>query len=139
MDLILNPERGEERAAEMQKSKDEFKTKFKGMDVQKAFKNMFELLWYSKLPCFDIINVTSSANNQRGMLKTCSWKGEKISCSKLFKLVQTDHGMCCAFNMPSADEVLVKSKMTETVKELSIRDSEKRYCSFNEKSYFFDS
>ena len=30
------------------------------MNLDKSYKSLFELLWYSQLPCFDIINVTST-------------------------------------------------------------------------------
>ena len=32
---------------------------YKNIDLDKSYPNLFELLWYSQLPCFDVLNVTS--------------------------------------------------------------------------------
>ena len=29
------------------------------IDLDKSYPALFELLWYSQLPCFDVLNVTS--------------------------------------------------------------------------------
>ena len=29
------------------------------IDLDKSYPSLFELLWYSQLPCFDVLNVTS--------------------------------------------------------------------------------
>ena len=35
---------------------------------------MFELLWYSQLPCFDVVNVTSKANQDFGrLISSCNF------------------------------------------------------------------
>ena len=30
------------------------------MDLDKSYPSLFELLWYSQLPCFDVINITTT-------------------------------------------------------------------------------
>ena len=30
------------------------------MDLEKSYEALFELLWYSQIPCFDIMGVTSN-------------------------------------------------------------------------------
>ena len=32
---------------------------YKKIDLDKSYPSLFELLWYSQLPCFDVLNVTS--------------------------------------------------------------------------------
>lgn len=39
------------------------------MDLDKSYDAMFDLLWYSQLPCFDVKGVTSKKAGQFGMLK----------------------------------------------------------------------
>ena len=53
-------------------------------------KAMFELLWYSQLPCFDVKNVTSEHNHEFGVLKSCAWKGVQMDCSDIFVMQPTD-------------------------------------------------
>ena len=36
------------------------------MNLDKSYPHLFELLWYSQLPCFDIVNVTTKANEDHG-------------------------------------------------------------------------
>ena len=92
------------------------------MDLDKSYPSLFELLWYSQLPCFDVINITTTkANDEYGeialkllsfswqakryfldmfaaMIKRCIWKGVRVSCSSIFSMYPTDRGMCCSFN-----------------------------------------
>ena len=41
---------------------------FANMDMDSSYKPLFELLWNSQLPCFDVRNVTSKNNNEFGKL-----------------------------------------------------------------------
>ena len=36
-----------------------------------SYPSLYEMLWYSQLPCFDVDNVTSDFNYEHGMLKRC--------------------------------------------------------------------
>ena len=36
------------------------------MDLDKSYPSLFELLWYSQLPCFDVVNITSKADDEFG-------------------------------------------------------------------------
>ena len=38
------------------------------MDLDKSYASLFELMWYSQMPCFDILNVTSKQNQRHGLL-----------------------------------------------------------------------
>ena len=33
------------------------------MDLEESYKSLFELLWYSQLPCFDVLNITSEKDD----------------------------------------------------------------------------
>ena len=39
---------------------------YKNMNLDKSYPHMFELLWYSQLPCFDIVNITTKSNQDHG-------------------------------------------------------------------------
>ena len=36
------------------------------LDLEKGYRSVFELLWYSQLPCFDVINVTTKTSEDYG-------------------------------------------------------------------------
>jgi hypothetical protein len=36
------------------------------MDIEKSYSALFELLWYSQMPCFDVKGVTSQKRNEFG-------------------------------------------------------------------------
>ena len=63
------------------------------MNLTKSYPSLFEILWYTQLPCFDVENVTSEYRDQYGMLKGCFWKGVEVPCSKVFDTFPTDQGM----------------------------------------------
>ena len=94
------------------------------MNLQKSYSSLFEILWYTQLPCFDVEGVTSDEKNQYGLLKACYWKGMEIACSKIFKTFPTDQGMCCTFNMDTAEKMFLQGKYQERVKFMQNRDHE---------------
>ena len=63
-------------------------------EIGKNFSSLFNLLWHSNLPCHRKDNISGSEY----LLKKCVWHGKKINCSKLFKPIPTDIGICCSFN-----------------------------------------
>ena len=99
------------------------------MDLDKSYPSLFELLWYSQLPCFDVINITTTkADDEYGemmmeitiipsgkqvdildmfaaMIKRCIWKGVRVSCSSIFSMYPTDRGMCCSFNKQGLNSI----------------------------------
>ena len=91
---------------------------------------MFQLLWYSQMPCFDVQGLTSKAKDELSFLKKCFWKDNEISCSAIFDQRPTDQGMCCSFNMEKADRLLRKSRYT---KAISARQSEDAESAFDAK------
>ncbi len=41
------------------------------LDRTKTFKNVFQTMWYSGLPCFDLKNITADKEGDRSILKYC--------------------------------------------------------------------
>ena len=92
--------------------------------MNKSYKQLFELLWYSQMPCFDVKGLTSEAKDELSFLKKCYWKEEPISCNAIFQERPTDQGICCSFNMKKADEMLRESKYTEAIRTMQSKDAE---------------
>ena len=101
-----------------------YKDNFKKMNLDTSYSSFFEILWYTQLPCFDVENVTSEFRDQFGMLKGCFWKGVEVPCSKVFDTFPTDQGMCCTFNMDTAEKMFLKGKYQERVNFMQNRDHE---------------
>jgi hypothetical protein len=91
---------------------------FKNTDQKTVLHNFLSIMWYSKLPCFDIRGLTSGKDGEKSILKLCQWKGKKVPCSAIFKKVATDKGVCCAFNKPKADQIFAKSTYTTIIERL---------------------
>ena len=108
-----------------------YKESFKKMNLDKSYPSLFEILWYTQLPCFDVENVTSEFRDQYGMLKGCFWKGVEVPCSKVFDTFPTDQGMCCTFNINKAEEMFTKGKYNDMVNFMQVRD---RNMSFDRNS-----
>ena len=61
----------------------------KSMNMTLASKALFEILWYSQLPCFQS-QLTVVNEKQSSLLKKCIWKGRAIPCAAIFKLVSSE-------------------------------------------------
>ena len=99
IDLYLNPHREKERAQTFEKQKKSYHNKFAQMDSVSSFESVFELLWYSGNPCFDVAELTSDKLHEKSVIKQCLWKEEPINCSQVFTLTPTDKGMSCRFDL----------------------------------------
>ena len=78
---------------------------FKGIDMEKSFPSLFELLWYTQMPCFDVEGITSDKAGERALLKQCRWKNKEVKSSAIFDMFPTDRGMCCTFNLQAAEKI----------------------------------
>ena len=114
------------------------------MDLDKSYPALFELLWYSQLPCFDVLNITSTKDEYGdllsllffvllcsskvisilGMIKRCIWKGERLSCSAIFSMYPTNRGMCCTFNKQRADEMFRANRYQEQISRMTKQDKD---------------
>ena len=104
-----------------------YEEKFGSIDMEKSYKSLFELLWYSQMPCFDVKGLTSKAKDELSFLKKCFWKEKPISCNAIFNQRPTDEGMCCSFNMKKADELLKESKYREAISERQAKDTDSAF------------
>ena len=112
---------------EAKKAKIAYKESFQKMDLEKSYPALFEILWYTQLPCFDVESVTSEYEDQYGMLKGCFWKGTEMPCSKVFDMLPTDQGMCCTFNQEKAEKMFKEGKYRDMVEKLQKRDKSLSY------------
>jgi hypothetical protein len=122
LSLALDPSREEERKEKFNELKRRYNEMYGDLDMEKAYRNLFEILWYSQLPCFDVKNITSDNYDELSMVKRCYWKGYKMNCSSIFVTRPTDRGMCCSFNMKKADHILRQSKYTSALAAMQDQD-----------------
>ena len=71
---------------------------FGQMDITKSYEKLFELLWYTRLPCFDVKGITSKERDEMSVIKRCYWRSKVVDCASVFVTRSTDRGMCCSFN-----------------------------------------
>ena len=90
---------------------------FRSLDMSAIYDSLFDLLWYSTMPCFDVKGITSTFQDEMSIIKKCSWKGKEISCPSIFEMQPTDRGMCCSFNMEKAENIFQKSKYSELISQ----------------------
>ena len=98
------------------------KQKYEQLNITHAYRAIFDVLWHTQLPCFDVQETTSTTDNQHGMLKSCHWRGKRVPCSQIFSTMPTDRGMCCSFNIEKAEKLFVDGIFTETIVDIQKRD-----------------
>ena len=119
---MLDPAEAPSRQQSVEEARMDYQESFGGVDMNKAYESLFEILWYSQLPCFDVQNITSKERDEMSMIKRCFWKGELMNCASIFTTRPTDRGMCCSFNMAAADQVYRKSKYADALNKLQEQD-----------------
>ena len=122
LDLVLDPSKTKEREEKVVKAQKRYDDEFGFLDMEKAYGNLFEILWYSQLPCYDVKNITSENRDEMSLIKRCYWKGQKMSCSSIFLTRPTDRGMCCTFNMATAEEIFRKSRYASALSAMQHQD-----------------
>jgi len=99
----------------------EIENQTQNLDFGKSFKSLMSALWYSRLPCYDVKDMTAQNDGEKSILKICIWKGELIPCSAIFKTMATDRGMCCVFNHKEAEKIFKDSEYSRLVNEQNNR------------------
>ena len=127
IDVLMNPKERNERQRLKNESMLRYDEQFGSLDMDKSYNALFELLWYSQMPCFDVKDLTSKAKDELSFLKRCFWKERLISCHEIFEQRPTDQGMCCSFNMKKADQVLKTGRYTEAISARQSRDTESAF------------
>ena len=123
LEMIFHPSKKGEQGALLQKAKREYEENFKGMDMQSSYHSLFELLWYTQIPCFGTADNSTNAQHKTGMIKSCSWKGMQMPCSKLFRASPTERGMCCSFNVDAANKMFKSSKYQKMINTMQEKDN----------------
>ena len=90
---MLDPEEDLARKKAVIEAQDDYKASFGSLDLKTAYESMFEILWYSQLPCFDVKDITSQEKDEVSAIKRCIWKGRTVGCSSIFKMRPTDRGL----------------------------------------------
>ena len=130
----MDPSKKKERDEAKLFAKENYFQQFGDMDMITSYKYMFEVLWYSQLPCFDLKNITSNSPGEAAIIKKCYWKGEEMHCPSIFKTLPTDRGMCCVFNMNKAEEIFQESEYAKMIQTRQDEDFKNRYI----HKYLFD-
>ena len=123
LEMIFHPSKKGEQGALLQKAIREYEENFRGMDMQSSYHSLFELLWYTQIPCFGSGDNNTNAQHKTGMIKSCSWKGVRMPCSKLFRASPTDRGMCCSFNVDAANKMFKSSKYQKMINTMQKKDN----------------
>ena len=76
---MLDPSKAEERRQLIAEARERFYQDFGDLDYKVAYQSLFELLWYSQLPCFDIRNITSKEKDEMSLVKKCYWQDKEVS------------------------------------------------------------
>ena len=82
LQLMFDPRMLPLRLQKAKQARTEAWKNYGGGDFKKSFQGLFELTWYSKLPCFDITNITSAQKDDMSMIWTIS--DRKLECKKDF-------------------------------------------------------
>ncbi len=94
---------------------------FKRLDLEKAYKSIYESLWYSFVPCFDVGNISQWFRDM-SLIRYCEWRGIPVACSEIFTTFPTDKGLCCSFNMKAANDIYRKSLFRDVLEGLQNYD-----------------
>ena len=113
-----------ERETQAKDAIQEYEDSYGSIDLEKSYSALFELLWYGQMPCNDIRGITSEAKDELSFIKKCYWKGEAISCNAIFQKRPTDRGLCCSFNIESAENVFKESKYKQAITSRQTEDTQ---------------
>ncbi len=126
VDKLINTNLDKVKARDqfVDRTRQEYKSVYKQLNLTAAYERLFDLLWYSTLPCYSVKEKADSEEIDTTMLKKCKWKGERVPCSGIFDMFPTDRGMCCTFNMEKADVIFQESRFQKSIGRLQALDRE---------------
>ena len=64
VDRLLNPGKQSANKAYETSMKTDYKKAIKDLVMEKAYENLFELMWYSQLPCFDVETISDKSDQR---------------------------------------------------------------------------
>ena len=120
-EFLLDPSKSEERKHRYKTGQQTFMSDFGNMDISVSYPYLFELLWYSQLPCTDIKTLTSGYRDEKSFLKRCYWEEKEVACHSIFKMKATDRGMCCSFNSKGLEHTLRDGIYRRVAKPCSLK------------------
>lgn len=127
LNTMLDPNLATERAQQVETAKVQYFENFEEMNISRAYDKLFELLWYTRLPCFDVKGITSKQKDESSMIKRCYWRGKMVDCGQIFVARPTDRGMCCAFNFDNAEKAFKETMYTKALASHQIKDRSLRF------------
>ena len=127
LNTMLDPSLVIERTQKIETAKAQYFKNFEEMNISRSYDKLFELLWYTRLPCFDVKGITSKQKDESSMIKRCYWRGKMVDCGQIFVARPTDRGMCCAFNFDNAEKVFKDSTYTDTLTNHQKKDKSLRF------------
>ena len=122
LNMMFDPLKEPERITNVQKAKAKYHQNFEPMDIEKSYKKLFELLWYTRLPCFDVKDITSKERDEMSVIKRCYWRSKMVDCASIFVTRSTDHGMCCTFNLANAEKIFKDTLYGNMTSEMQSKD-----------------
>ena len=127
LNLMFDPSKEEDRTTKVELTKEKYHEDFDPINLSKSYKKLFELLWYTRLPCFDVKDVTSKEKDEMSVIKRCYWRGRMVDCASIFVTRSTDHGMCCTFNSDNAEEIFKDTIYGNMSSDMQNRDKQRSF------------
>ena len=127
LNLMLDPIKSSDRENKVEVAKKKYHKNFGQMDITKSYEKLFELLWYTRLPCFDVKGVTSKEKDEMSVIKRCYWRGQLVDCASIFVTRPTDRGMCCTFNIERAEKSFKDTKYGNVTSQMQAQDKIKSF------------
>ena len=124
LEFLLSPSKSDERKERYKTGQQTFMSDFGNLDMSISYPYLFELLWYSQLPCTDVKTLTSGYRDEKSFLKRCYWEEKEVACHSIFKMKATDRGMCCSFNSKGLEHTLRDGIYRRVAKTLQSQDTE---------------
>ena len=127
LNLMFDPSKKKDRTTKVKLTKEKYHADFDPINLSKSYKKLFELLWYTRLPCFDVKDVTSEERDEMSVIKRCYWRGRMVDCASIFVTRSTDHGMCCTFNSEDADKIFKDTIYGNMSSDMQKRDKQRSF------------
>ena len=122
LNMMLDPSKAAYRANKIETAKKKYHDDFDQINISKSYNKVFELLWYTRLPCFDVKGITSQERDEMSVIKRCYWKGQMVDCASIFVTRSTDRGMCCTFNLGKAEKIFKDTRYRSIFSKLQQQD-----------------
>ena len=121
IDFLLNPGKKRQREEYEGYIMRRLVNFFEERNSSMLYPNLFRLLWYTKIPCFDLFNLTG---DHAHVLKHCEWAGQPVPCGDLFQAIPTDVGICCSFNSNSSMKETIYAKLIRELKQEEMKHTD---------------